>query len=217
MGNMKNNEQSRILVALGSQILYKSGMGWNGSLYKPGYVGGMVGGNLKAEAVGKLLNTGEIDEAWVTGGTESAYDENGMWITASRARYLRDRIVQNAADVDDVEERVIAIGNIGNTMGNVRDVEAYLTNNEDVLKRVAGTDLDVLSFGVHLERLELFWNANTFLAKNGVGFNPRPLETVLADERGDFFDRLHALERWKQYERMERQGRKHFLNGTYKV
>lgn len=176
------------------------------------YPGKLVMGEIRAEAAAKIQKSAPL--MVVTGGFETHPETREK---VSRAKELCKRIVHHGVP----REKILAIGEQtesgGTTLGNVKCIVNYLTENPSVLSE--NNTLGILCPLFQFERARLMFEMDPYFSENNINLDWIIAENILCREdpkRWHEFTEIYNSPQAEVNRNLERKGINDLLNGTYR-
>lgn len=171
----------------------------------------------KTKALGARSRAIAVDQAFkenlaplflITGGRIV----DGLGNETSKAELLADYIERR---FHIPREKLLPIGTIGNTLGNVEDTVSYLSNNPDILKL---KKIGVLSNRFHLPRALEMFSCNEFFSSSAIELFPLAAEDLMTRRFRNYPSWTRGLDfkDWMaKIQADEARGRIALMSGTY--
>lgn len=199
------------LVVLGAVMAWnKKRKQWAFPTIIPHYAGKLVMGKARALAAREIQDCAPL--ILVTGGSDRNPVTGDL---DSRAIELSKLIKRYGVP----ENKVFPIGTMGasHTKGNVENLAAFLKERPEVLQT---RRIIILCQCFQRERAELMFQSNPFFRKHGIVLDWITVEEVLAGRSPRYkkwADGVYATKEAAINQRLEQEGIRDFLMGTYKV
>lgn len=198
------------IVITGSSMDYSSRRGrWQFNTVVTNGIGGLDGGQSKADAARQLVDEGYRGLFLVTGGVETDPDTGQ---TASKSEELARVMVD---DQRIPQYQVRSIGTEGNTFGNARDVLRFILDNSDAM---SNEKIGILTNEWNMVRAMLIFNTFEAFRDRGIELVPILADDILIRKSRQYEKWLDAIEDsevWRTKLDLEAAGIAALLDGTY--